>query len=52
MLSTRGRTKGELKAGFRKVYNLIDKIEKDKLFKRALIGEKEVIFTAKMFGAK
>lgn len=45
-----GKNKGELKASYKKVYTLIDKINKDKLFQKALEGEKEIIFTTEMFG--
>lgn len=51
-LSTRGTTKGQLKSTYKKVYELIDKINNDNLFKKALHGEKEAIFTAEMFGTK
>jgi hypothetical protein len=41
-----------LKSTYKKVYELIDKINNDNLFKKALHGEKEAIFTAEMFGTK
>lgn len=50
LFSTRGATKGQLKAQYKKVYDLIDRIKEDKLFIKALAGEKEVIFTAELFG--
>lgn len=50
LFSTRGATKGQLKSQYKKVYELIDKIEQNTLFKRALRGEKEIIFTSEMFG--
>ena len=52
LFSTRGKTKGELKSQFKKVYELIDRIKNDKLFTKALEGYKEKIFTAEMFGIK
>jgi hypothetical protein len=41
-----------LKSQFKIVYDLIARIKDDKLFMKALEGEKEVIFTAEMFGIK
>jgi len=43
---------GELKAPFLKCNEIIEIIEKDKLFMMALSGKKEVIFTAEFFGTK
>lgn len=43
--------KGELKAPFVKAEEIIDRIEADELFTTHMSGEKQVIKTAKMFGA-
>lgn len=50
MFSTRGTTKGQLKATYSKVYDLIYRAEKDPVIRKALQGEKEKIFTAELFG--
>lgn len=50
LFSTRGATKGQLKAAYIKVYDLIERAERDNIITKALNGKKEVIFTAEMFG--
>lgn len=50
MFSSRGPTKGELKAKFKKVEEIIELIQQDPYFMEAMRGEKEKIFTAEMFG--
>lgn len=52
MFCKTGKNKGQLKASYRKVYDLIDTIQENKLFLKALGGLKEVIFTANFLGAK
>lgn len=52
IVSSRGITKGQLKSTYKKIYTLIDKIKNDKLFTKALEGQKEVIFTTEMFGTQ
>jgi hypothetical protein len=49
LLSSRGKTKGQLKSTYLQVFDLIKRLEKDELMMKALSGEKEKIFTAKMF---
>lgn len=43
---------GALKAEYRKAEEIINRIERDKLFMDYMSGEKQVIMTAEMFGAK
>ena len=50
LYSTRGATAGQLKAEFRKINDVIEFLEQDKNFMAALAGEKEQIFTGKLFG--
>ena len=45
-----GKNKGQLKSNFKDVYKLIESIQDDDLFTKALAGQKEIIFTANMFG--
>jgi len=52
LYSTKGATKGELKAIYKHLNKMIEKISKDNMFMAALSGKKEVIFTAEMFGCK
>lgn len=42
---------GSLKAEYRKAEEIINRIERDSFFMECLSGEKQVIMTAKMFGA-
>lgn len=44
--------KGDLKSNFRKAEEIIERVEKDDFFMLSLSGEKQVIMTAEMFGAK
>ncbi len=44
--------KKELKAKYKKAEDLIARIERDPLFMKYMSGEKQVIMTAEMFGAK
>lgn len=51
LFSSKGATKGELKAIFKTTCNaVIQRIDNDKLFMKSLEGQKEVIFTAELFG--
>lgn len=43
---------GSLKADYKKAEELINRIERDELFMKYMSGEKQVIMTADMFGAK
>lgn len=43
---------GGLKAEYRKAEEIINRIERDELFMKYMSGEKQVIMTAEMFGAK
>lgn len=42
--------KGELYAKYKPIGDIIERLEKDDMFMKALEGEKEVIFTAELFG--
>lgn len=42
---------GNLKADYRKAEEIINRIERDKLFMRYMSGEKQVIMTAEMYGS-
>jgi len=44
--------KGELKAEYRKAENIIKRIERDEYFMKFMSGDKQVIMTGEMFGAK
>lgn len=44
--------KGELKAPFKKAEEIIKRIERDQFFMMCLSGEKQVIMTGELFGAK
>lgn len=44
--------KGELKAEYRRANDIISRIERDEYFMKFMSGEKQVIMTAEMFGAK
>lgn len=48
--SSRGKTAGELKANFKHCEKMIEVLENDPLVMKALAGQKEVIFTAELFG--
>ncbi len=50
MFSSRGATKGQLKTNFKKIGAAIEILESDTLCMSALEGEKELIFTAELFG--
>lgn len=43
---------GSLKADYKKAEEVINRIERDELFMKYMSGEKQVIMTAEMFGAK
>lgn len=43
---------GTLKAEYRKAEEIINRIERDELFMKFMSGQKQVIMTAEMFGAK
>lgn len=43
---------GSLKAEYKKAEEIINRIERDELFMKYMSGEKQVIMTAEMFGAK
>lgn len=49
LISSRGVTKGNLKAVFQICDTVIQRIDNDKLFMESLEGEKEKIFTAELF---
>jgi len=51
IFSTRGASKGELKANFKHADEMVKVLEKDSLCMMALEGEKEVIMTGQLFGA-
>lgn len=44
--------KGELKAAFKKAEEIINRIEQDKYFMKYMSGQKQVIMTGELFGAK
>ncbi|SNR96007.1 PDDEXK-like protein of unknown function [Anaerovirgula multivorans] len=48
--SSRGETKGQLKANYKILNEMIKTLETDKLCMMALEGEKEVVMTAELFG--
>lgn len=50
MYSSRGATKGELKAQFKIVDLMVDRANKDKLFMKSLEGEHQKIFTGEIYG--
>lgn len=52
LFSTRGASKGELKAEFKIADKMIETLEKDKLCMMALEGQKEIIMTGTLFGVK
>jgi len=52
LYSSRGATKGQLKAEYQLINKMIKKIENDRVFKFALEGQKEKIFTAELFGVE
>lgn len=48
--SSRGKTAGELKANFKHCEKMIQVLENDENVMKALAGQKEVIFSAELFG--
>ncbi|MEF2244003.1 PD-(D/E)XK nuclease-like domain-containing protein [Paenibacillus sp. IITD108] len=50
LYSSRGSTAGQLKSEFKAANVMIEKLESDSLIMKALAGQKEVIFTAELFG--
>lgn len=50
MYSSRGATKGELKANFKRCLTMIEVLESDPMVMKVLAGQKEVILTAELFG--
>lgn len=52
MFSTRGETKGQLKANFKTADNMINALKEDSTCMKFLDGEKEVIVTGELFGVK
>ena len=50
IFSSRGQTAGELKAGYKKCNDIIELLKEDPMLSTALSGEKQKIFTAKLFG--
>lgn len=52
IISSKGATKGELKADFKKADGMISCLESDEKVMFYLRGDKEVILTADLFGAK
>lgn len=49
MISSRGETKGQLKAEYKKINNCIETLSNDPLCMEYLSGQKQVIFTANLF---
>ena len=49
LISSRGETKGQLKAAYKKIGDCISTLEKDPLCMEYLSGQKQQIFTAKLF---
>lgn len=52
MISSMGKTKGQLKKEFKKCGDAIEVLKSDPLIIKALEGQKEIIFTADLFGTK
>ncbi|MBW7475920.1 PD-(D/E)XK nuclease-like domain-containing protein [Paenibacillus oenotherae] len=52
LFSSRGPTAGQLKSNFQHCNKMIEVLENDPLVMKALAGQKEVIFTAELFGIK
>jgi len=52
IISSRGATKGQLKAEFKQANDMIDRIESDPVFMEYLQGEKQVILTGEIGGMK
>lgn len=52
MFSTRGETKGQLKANFKTADNMINALKNDSTCMKFLEGDKEVIVTGELFGVK
>jgi|WetSurMetagenome_2_1015567.scaffolds.fasta_scaffold292705_1 hypothetical protein len=50
LISTRGKSKGQLKSQYSNINELVERLESDSLVLKALAGEKEKIFTAELFG--
>ena len=50
MYSSRGPTKGQLKAEFQQAYQLVDRAKEDKKFMSYLDGEHQVVMTGNIFG--
>lgn len=50
MYSSRGPTKGQLKAEFQQAYHLVERAKEDKKFMSYLDGEHQVIMTGNIFG--
>ena len=44
--------KGELRADYKKANSIIERVERDPIFMAAMSGEKQVIMTGELFGAK
>lgn len=49
IISSQGKTKGELRADFKKIEDSINTLKNDKLCMEFLNGEKQVIFSAELF---
>lgn len=52
IISSRGATKGELKADYKHAETIIERIERDELFMHCMSGKKQVIETAELFGCE
>lgn len=50
IISSRGTTKGLLKAEYQRAATMVERVKKDKMMMRALSGEKQVIMTGNIFG--
>lgn len=52
MFSSRGATKGELKSNFQIGYKMIETLKNDPMIEKVREGQKEVIMTGELYGAK
>ena len=50
IISSRGTTKGLLKAEYQRAAAMVDRVKQDKMMMKALSGEKQVIMTGNIFG--
>lgn len=52
MFSSRGATKGELKSSFQSGVQMVNRVKRDPFAMKTLEGQKQVIMTGELFGAK